>query len=400
MWLPALPEESCPPAGAVGLAVADLVGGVTDADAGNPRGIAVTGVDVNGTLHYSTDGGANWIAAGAVGPTQSLLLKADGQTRVYFEPAANFNGSVTAALTFRAWDQSTGSAGQKVNTTTNGGATAFSSAVDIVALTVTAVDDAPVSGGGAARPVEAGPAVSRGGAVGAYADVEGSPVTSGRNTALGTDGWLQYRENSGAWADVALNQEISRADIDAGRLRFVSDANESGSPYATIGFRVSDGALFSAAAYTLTVNVAPEPLIAIDAVLEGDNVVNALEDGDVVVSGTTTAVEAGRTVTVTLRDTAGTTITSLATVGADGRWALSGLQMADISGLLNGDITVSAAVSNAAGRSALPAARTLRLEKEGPGAPLIARVSDDVGNLKGLVQPGRPPGDPHRGGPG
>ena len=108
-------------------------------------------------------------------------------------------------------------------------------------------------------------------------------------------------------------------------------------------------------------------MIAIDAVLEGDNVVNALEDGDVVVSGTTTAVEAGRTVTVTLRDTAGTTITSLATVGADGRWALSGLQMADISGLLNGDITVGATVSNAAGRSAVPAARALRLDNEAPG---------------------------------
>jgi hypothetical protein len=52
---------------------------------------------------------------------------------------------------------------------------------------------------------------------------------------------------------VSLNQEISVADIAAGRLRFVPDADENGTPYATVGFKVGDGAAFSAAAYTLTV---------------------------------------------------------------------------------------------------------------------------------------------------
>jgi Ca2+-binding RTX toxin-like protein len=38
-------------------------------------------------------------------------------------------------------------------------------------------------------------------------------------------------------------------------LRFVPDGNENGTPYATVGFQVSDGSAFSAVSYTLTVNV-------------------------------------------------------------------------------------------------------------------------------------------------
>ena len=212
-------------------------------------------------------------------------------------------------------------------------------------VTLTDVNDAPVSTDDTVSAEEDLARVLTVADFGAYDDQDGQPLAAVRITALETEGSLQYRDGSGAWTDVLLSQEISRADIDAGRLRFVPDLNESGSPYATVRFSVGDGAAFSAADYALTCTVAPEPVVAIDAVLEGDNVVNALEDGDVVVSGTTAAVEAGRAVTVTLRDTAGTTVTSLATVGADGRWALSGLQMADISGLLNEDITVSALVS-------------------------------------------------------
>ena len=50
---------------------------------------------------------------------------------------------------------------------------------------------------------------------------------------------------------------ISAADITAGRLRFAPDLNETGSPYATLGFQVSDGTAFSAATYTLTATVTP-----------------------------------------------------------------------------------------------------------------------------------------------
>ncbi|MBO0591036.1 gliding motility-associated C-terminal domain-containing protein, partial [Cellulophaga sp. E16_2] len=85
------------------------------------------------------------------------------------------------------------------------------------------------------------------------------------------------------------------------------------------------------------------PVIDITTPIEGDNVVNAAEDGDVTISGTTTGVEDGQTVTVTFSD--GTnTVTTTATVSGD-TWTATD---ADISGLTNGPITVTADVTDVA----------------------------------------------------
>ena len=46
--------------------------------------------------------------------------------------------------------------------------------------------------------------------------------------SLPADGVMQYHTN-GSWQAVSVNQRISAADIQAGKLRFVPDANESGS---------------------------------------------------------------------------------------------------------------------------------------------------------------------------
>ena len=46
-------------------------------------------------------------------------------------------------MTFRAWDRTSGSAGTKVDTGSNGGTTAFS-VPPTLDVTVTAVNDAPV----------------------------------------------------------------------------------------------------------------------------------------------------------------------------------------------------------------------------------------------------------------
>ena len=91
-----------------------------------------------------------------------------------------------------------------------------------------------------------------------YDDPDSTPIAAVKITALETDGSLEYdTTGEGNWAPVTLDQEISATDITDERLRFVPDANENGSPYATIGFKVGDGSDFSAAAYTLTVDVTP-----------------------------------------------------------------------------------------------------------------------------------------------
>ncbi|WP_010518297.1 Ig-like domain-containing protein, partial [Croceivirga radicis] len=88
-------------------------------------------------------------------------------------------------------------------------------------------------------------------------------------------------------------------------------------------------------------------VINITTPIEGDNIVNASEDGDVTISGTTTDVEDGQIVTVTFSD--GTnTVTVTATV-AGNTWTATD---ADISGLDNGTVTVTADVTDVAGNPA------------------------------------------------
>jgi VCBS repeat-containing protein len=137
-------EDAAAPVGAVGTLVSALVNGVSDVDASALRGVAISATNAtNGTYHYSLNNGENWTAFPAVSNAASLLLAADSNTRVYFQPTANFNGTVSNALSFRAWDQTSGTAGQTVNTTVNGGTTAFSATSDTVSLTVNAVNDVP-----------------------------------------------------------------------------------------------------------------------------------------------------------------------------------------------------------------------------------------------------------------
>jgi len=142
-------EDAGAPSGAVGTLVSNLinlnppVGGldnVSDADSGAITGIALTGTNVaNGSWWYSTNGGTNWTAVGAVSNSSALLLSADANTRLYFQGGTDFNGTVSDGLTFRAWDRTSGTAGTMVNTTSNGGSTAFSTATDTASITV--VDD-------------------------------------------------------------------------------------------------------------------------------------------------------------------------------------------------------------------------------------------------------------------
>ena len=142
-------EDAATPSGAVGTLVSSLASSsnISDLDTSNPKGIAITATDSNrGSWYYSTNGGSNWTSFTATDTTARLLL-GDASTRIYFQPTANWQGSVSAALTLRAWDASTGSNGGTADVTAigTGGTTAFSAANDVVDLTVTSVNDQPVS---------------------------------------------------------------------------------------------------------------------------------------------------------------------------------------------------------------------------------------------------------------
>src|SRR5690606_32155790 len=108
-------------------------------------GIAITGLDAaHGTWQYTLDG-STWIDIGAVSAGAALLLPADGIARIGFTPNADYNGTIAQALSFRAWDRSAGTAGTRVDTTRNGGSTAFSADTGSFDMVVTPVNDAPTT---------------------------------------------------------------------------------------------------------------------------------------------------------------------------------------------------------------------------------------------------------------
>ena len=109
--LSAVDENIGFPVGQVGTLVSGLIdsgethNNFSDVDGGQP-GIAIAGVNLQGgTLHYSIDNGATWSDVGAVSEASPRLLLADGTTRLYFEPANEFNGSISDVITIRAWDR-------------------------------------------------------------------------------------------------------------------------------------------------------------------------------------------------------------------------------------------------------------------------------------------------------
>lgn len=128
-----------------GTSVSAILAGLTSQDAdGNTLGIAVTAAAGNGTWQYSTDGNS-WNDVDTVSGSAALLLSPATQIR-YLPDGAN---GETATLTFRAWDQTEGSASTNStrnteNTTANGGSTPFSMAAGTANLIVSSVNDAPV----------------------------------------------------------------------------------------------------------------------------------------------------------------------------------------------------------------------------------------------------------------
>ena len=144
-------DEDVPNASNPGTLVSDIIlsaGGdrITDVDAGAVEGIAVTAVDnTNGTWQFSIDNGTNWTPFGSPNATTARLLAANALTRVRFIPSLNFNGTVDPGLTFRAWDQTSGTNGNTADVSINGGTTAFSTATETASITVNPVNDNPTT---------------------------------------------------------------------------------------------------------------------------------------------------------------------------------------------------------------------------------------------------------------
>lgn len=300
--------NDAPVAQAASLSVAEgagtVVGSVlaTDVDSGSLLDFALMGVAPPG-LSFNSDGSYSFDPADPA--YQSLGA---GQTQLITVP-------------FTVTDET--------------GATSAASLV----ISVTGSNAAPTATGGSIAGVEDSTLAIGWSAFG-VSDAD-STALSIQLTSLPADGTLQYFDGS-AWVSAAANQTVSRADIDAGRLRFVPDANESGDgsfaaggignlnqDYARIGFRPYDGNSFGATA-TLAIDIQPvadAPTLTLNPVPPSLGLTLQFYDNVPTVSpsnaGNTATVEAalqGLAATSTLQ----TTSLAVASVGVDDAYRASG----------------------------------------------------------------------------
>ncbi|MCC6573363.1 MAG: hypothetical protein IT462_06175 [Planctomycetes bacterium] len=228
--------------------VAGIVGAtINDVDPGALEGIAVIGADSsNGMWEYSTNAGASWSALPDVATDDALLLSPADMLR--FIPNADFEG--TATVTYRAWDQTSGGAGDMADTTVNGGSTAFSTATENGTVTVNNVNDAPIldNGGnpliGTITNTDADPAgVEISTLVGStISDIDAGAVEGVAivNIAGATAGVWQYSTDAGAsWNDFpAVSQSSALLLAEDDMVRYIAGAGFVGT--ATVSFHAWD----------------------------------------------------------------------------------------------------------------------------------------------------------------
>ncbi|OQW33699.1 MAG: hypothetical protein A4C66_04015, partial [Nitrospira sp. HN-bin3] len=310
-------EDAGAPSGAVGSLVSAFTGGITDVDSGASKGIAITGSnETNGTWYYTTNGGTTWTAVGSVSSASSLLLADNGSTRLYFAPSANYNGTSTAALTVRAWDQTSGTAGTKVTTASNGGTTAFSSATDTIDVSVTAVNDAPVFTSLNGTPT--------------YTE-NGSPVVLDSNVTI-TDAELTAANNfNGATLTLTRNGGANSQDVFSGSGTLSLSGGNVVVSGTTIGTYTNSGGTlvftFNSNATNTLVNSAMQQIAysnSSDAPPSSVQINWAFSDGNSGGQGTGGALTATGSVTVSI-----TAINDAPTITSNGGGATASLGVAE-----------------------------------------------------------------------
>ncbi|EMW0833275.1 Ig-like domain-containing protein [Enterobacter roggenkampii] len=198
-------------------------------------------------------------------------------------------------------------------------------------------------------------------------------IVSGTSTDLAADSAVTVTINGKAYsatvlADGSWQAAVPAADVSQwadGSLDIKASAQDaSGNPVA-IGTVVD-------------VDLAPVA-ITISSVTD-DNVLNAAEKGqDLVLSGTSSNVEADQTVTITF---AGKTYTT--TVDANGNWTWT-VPAADLSGLKDGDASVQVSVTNVNGNAA-SSAQAFSVDTTAPTVTINTISGDNMLNAAEAAQ--------------
>ena len=222
-----------------------LIGAFSDVNPLSPQGIAITSAPTTGAgvWQYSTNSGSTWL--NLVEPSDSVarLLRAEDLIRLL--PSGS--QATTATISYRAWDQSTGTAGGQADTAASGGNTAFSIAVESASVTTVISNTAPVLASTGSSPLSpvAEDALSPAGTTVAailgssFTDVDpGTPAGLAVTGITGSsNGVWSYSINGGtSWVSLASASNATAIPLRASDLlRFVPVKDFVGS--ATVTYR-------------------------------------------------------------------------------------------------------------------------------------------------------------------
>ncbi|PMY40369.1 MULTISPECIES: LapA family giant adhesin [unclassified Pseudomonas] len=228
-----------------GVSIADTDLSITDPDSTMLTGatIVLTNRQPGDELNLGTSVNGITINANSQAGTITLTLSGNATLADYMQQIKN--------ITFTNSSEDPSTTPRTITVTVTDGSNY--SNVATTTVNVVAVNDAPVATGGAVTGTE-DTALTLTWATFGVSDVDSPAASLGvKITQLPGDGKLQYLDGS-TWKDVATNQTFSKADIDAGKLRFTPDANESGvdgyngsgvgnqqADYAQIKFQPTDG---------------------------------------------------------------------------------------------------------------------------------------------------------------
>ncbi|WP_460122705.1 LapA family giant adhesin [Pseudomonas sp. H3_G09] len=252
-----------------GVSIADTDLSITDPDSTMLTGatVVLTNRQDGDALNLGNSVNGITINANSTNGTVTLTLSGNATLADYMQAIKNIsftNSSENPSTVPRVITVTVTDGGNYSNTATT-------------TVNVVAVNDAPVAAPSNVTGTEDTPLVLGWSTFG-VSDVDSPASSLGiKITQLPGEGKLQYLDGS-TWKDVANNQTFSKADIDAGKLRFLPDANESGTngyggtglgnnqaDYAQIKFQPTDGqALGSTGTVKIDITpVADAPTVAV-----------------------------------------------------------------------------------------------------------------------------------------
>ncbi|MBG0758312.1 hypothetical protein BOO22_02675 [Vibrio cidicii] len=295
------------------------------------------------TDNITNDATPTFTGSGTTGDTVTLVSNVDG-----IIGSAVVSGGVWSITANSAMTVGSHTITARATDTAGNTADSASLAITLDTSVPTPTITTPIEGDGRVNAAEDGDVLIAG--TGAE---PGNSVTVAITDNSNTDSRTVTADSSGDWT-------IDGSEFDV-------SAFNNGTLTVTASQSDAAGNTSSAASTTVTLDNSAPSAPSITTPIEGDGIVNAAEDNDVLIAGS--GAEPGNSVTVAITDS-NSSVSRTVTADGSGNWTLSSSEL-DVSGLNNGMLTVTATQSDAAGNTSSTASTTVTLDNSAPSAPSI-----------------------------